>query len=264
MTGSNGAAGVWFAQVILALGLCLPALAGEPAVPGAQHVAWDYSDDHGPAHWAELDPAYVLARVGGSQSPIDIEPAKAIGADLPPLEIAGRPCPAHLVNNGHTVEALCPDGARFEFLGRRYVLRQFHFHAPSEHTVNGRHAELELHFVFDDGRGHLAVLGVLFEQGAAEHPEIAAMLSQDAIAHAGDETDMREPVDVTEFLPRNRDYYSYDGSLTTPPATEGVRWFVFKEPLHLTRSQIAAVDRVYFSNNRPTQPLNARFVLTRR
>lgn len=246
----------------------VPALAGEPLVAAAPehtpHAEWDYSEQSGPSHWAELDPAYVLARVGGSQSPVDIVPGEAIGADLPPLLVEGQAKTLHMVNNGHTVEAVCPDGATFRYLDRTYSLRQFHFHAPSEHTVNGRHFEVELHFVFSDGEGHLAVLGVLFEEGAAEHPEIAALLTNESVAQAGDEADMAIPVDVTDFLPKSREYFTYDGSLTTPPATEGVRWFVFKEPLHLTRSQIAAVDRVYFSNNRPTQPLNARFVLTRR
>lgn len=238
------------------------AVADEPAA-GDHAAQWDYSTDHGPEHWAELDPAYVLARVGGSQSPIDIVPGKAIPAQLPALEVHGRARPVHLINNGHTVEAVCPGGAEFHFLDRDYELKQFHFHAPSEHTIAGRHAELELHFVFGDGSGHLAVLGVMFEEGPAEHPEIATLLANEAVAHAGEETDVREPIDVTNFLPLDRDYFSYDGSLTTPPATEGVRWFVLKESLHLTRAQIEAVDRVYFSNNRPTQPLNARFVLTR-
>ena len=238
-------------------------LAAAPPVDPPHDAEWDYSNDHGPAHWAELDPAYVLARVGGSQSPVDVVPLDAIGAELPALDISGRARSVHLINNGHTVEAVCPDGARFDFLGRRYTLRQFHFHAPSEHTINGRHAEMELHFVFHDGAGHLAVVGVLFEEGEAEHPEIAAMLSQSNIAHAGDETDMPDAIDVTDFLPPSTDYFTYDGSLTTPPATEGVRWFVLKQPMHLSRAQIDAVDHVYFSNNRPTQPLNARLVLTR-
>lgn len=244
----------WLHVVIAATCIALSATAAD----------WDYSVAHGPTHWAELDPAYVLARVGGSQSPVDIVPADAIAADLPALSIAGHTRILHLVNNGHTVEAVCPNGASFRFLDRDYVLRQFHFHAPSEHTIEGRHAEVELHFVFADGEGHLAVIGVLFEEGAAEHPEIAGLLTDQSIAEPGSEADMDTPLDVTDFLPASRDYYTYDGSLTTPPATEGVRWFVLKEALHLTRAQIEAVDHVYFSNNRPTQPLNARFVLTRR
>lgn len=239
--------------------------AGEPVHADAGHAApWDYSEKSGPTHWGELDPAYVLARIGGSQSPVDIAPGSAIAADLPPLVVEGRDTPLHLINNGHTVEALCPGGAAFRYLGRDYSLLQFHFHAPSEHTVAGRHAEVELHFVFSDGDGHLAVLGVLFEQGEAEHPEVADLLTHEALARPGGETDVPGLVDVTQFLPPHRDYFTYDGSLTTPPATEGVRWFVFKEPLHLTRRQIERIDEVYFSNNRPTQPLNARFVLTPR
>jgi len=231
---------------------------------GTGTAAWNYSKDSGPEQWAELDPAYVLARVGGSQSPIDISPAEAISAELPKLVVEGRRQPLHLINNGHTVEAIARDGATFTYLDRSYSLRQFHFHAPSEHTVNGKHAEVELHFVFADGEGHLAVLGVLFEQGHAEHPEIAELITNKALQPSGGEMDTGIDYDVTAFLPASHQYFTYDGSLTTPPATEGVRWFVFKQPLHLSRAQIEAIDRVYFSNNRPTQPLNARLVLTRR
>lgn len=226
---------------------------------------WDYSTARGPDHWDELSPEYVLARIGGSQSPVNITTTSIIGADLPALAIEPHAQPLHLLNNGHTVEAICPRAATLQFGAQRYELLQFHFHAPSEHTIDGEHAEVELHFVHSDGEGHLAVVAVLFYEGAVEHPEVADLLTRESIAHAGDELfDSATAIDVSDFLPDSLDYYTYDGSLTTPPATEGVRWFVLKQPLHMSRAQIEAIDSVYYSNNRPTQPLNARFVLTRR
>jgi len=116
-----------------------------------------------------------------------------------------------------------------------------------------------------DKQGNLAVIAVLFYEGGVEYPAVAQLLANDAISHAGDEVIEESTVlNVRQLLPESFEYYAYDGSLTTPPATEGVRWLVLKSPLHLTRDQIAAIDHVYYSNNRPTQPLNARFVLTRR
>jgi carbonic anhydrase len=236
-----------------------------PASKNESQVDWDYSSAHGPQHWGELDPAYVLATIGGSQSPIDIRPGESIRADLPTLSLDSHPQTLHLLNNGHTVETICPGAATLHFGEQEYDLRQFHFHAPSEHTIEGKHAELELHFVHADGEGHLAVIAILFYEGEAEHPEIAEMLSNRSVSHAGDEVyEESTRLDVSQLMPNSMDYYTYDGSLTTPPASEGVRWFVLKNPLHLTRDQISAIKHVYNSNNRPTQPLNARFVLTGR
>ncbi len=230
----------------------------------AAEAEWDYAT-HGPATWGDLDPAYVLAKIGGSQSPIDIATGDVIGADLPPLRIETHLVPAHLLNNGHTVEAIAPGGAVLGFGDHAYELRQLHFHAPSEHTVDGEHAELELHFVHADGQGHLAVVAVLFVEGENERAGLESLLAVELVGHPDDELVAEFlPVDVSQLLPESLDYYTYDGSLTTPPASEGVRWFVLAQPLHLTREQIERIDSVYYSNNRPVQPLNARFVLTRR
>jgi carbonic anhydrase len=231
----------------------------------SKHVDWDYSKENGPKNWGKLDPAYVLATIGGSQSPVNIQQAEIIKADLPSLNLEAHLQNLHLLNNGHTVEAICPGAATLHFGKQEYELRQFHFHAPSEHTINGKHANLEMHFVHVDKSGHLAVIAVLFYEGEAEHPEIADILTNASVAHAGEEIiDESIHVDIRQLLPDSLEYYTYDGSLTTPPATEGVRWFVLKQPLHLTGDQITAIEKVYYSNNRPIQPLNARFILTGR
>ncbi len=235
-----------------------------PEEHGAEGQAdWDYSRERGPERWAALDPSYVLARVGGSQSPIDIASAAVYDADLPELVIDYPSQPLHVLNNGHTVEVISSDTATLRFGEQVYTLRQLHFHAPSEHTVDGDAAEVEVHFVHADGEGHMAVVAVLFEEGEAEHPEIGELLKVELLSEPGGE--LVEPdrlFDFHRFLPDSLDpYYTYAGSLTTPPATEGVRWFVLQNRLHLTPQQIETIDRVYYSNNRPTQPLNARLVL---
>jgi carbonic anhydrase len=232
----------------------------------ADHESWDYSKERGPDRWASLDPSYVLARVGGSQSPVDIELSGIHQADLPELIVDYPPQPLHILNNGHTVELISTPTATLRFGDRVYTLSQFHFHAPSEHTIDGVAAEVEGHFVHTDGEGHIAVLAVPFEEGAAEHPEIGSLLNIDLLSEPGGElVAPKTSFDLHRFLPDALNpYYTYAGSLTTPPATEGVRWFVLKHRLHLTRQQIETIDRVYYSNNRPTQPLNARLVLIRR
>lgn len=251
--------------VVPLTGICAAEMHGDTGSHGEAAPGWDYSTARGPDHWGDLGPEYVLARIGGSQSPVNIDTTSIIGADLPPLVIEPHAQPLHLLNNGHTVEAVCPGAASLRFGGQHYELLQFHFHAPSEHTIDGEHAEVELHFVHSDGEGHLAVVAVLFFEGTVEHPEVAEFLTRESVARPGSEmVDPTTALDVRDFLPDSLDYYTYDGSLTTPPATEGVRWFVLKQPLHMSRTQIEAIDRVYYSNNRPTQPLNARFVLTRR
>lgn len=265
----------WQALVALALGLHLAACTTPKAndasgdavteAHGAGAADWDYSQERGPERWAALDPSYVLARVGGSQSPIDIVTKDVHGADLPELVIDYPPQPLHVLNNGHTIEGLSTDTATLRFGEHLYTLRQFHFHAPSEHQIDGETAEAEVHFVHADGEGHLAVVAVLFDEGEAEHPEIGELLKIERLSEPGGELhDPDRLIDFHRFLPDHLNpYYTYAGSLTTPPATEGVRWFVLRERLHLNREQIEAVRRVYYSNNRPTQPLNARLVLIR-
>lgn len=263
--------------VLLALGLLLsvgtltaqgetPQAAAPEGPEAGQGDDWDYSRERGPERWAELNPSYVLARVGGSQSPVDIATPEVYRADLPELVLRYPPQPLHIINNGHTVEMISTESATLRFGDHVYTLRQLHFHAPSEHTIDGVASEVEIHFVHADGDGHMAVLAVLFEEGEAEHPEIGELLKHARLrASGGKLVDPGELLDLQRFLPDTPNpYYTYDGSLTTPPVTEGVRWFILQKPLHLTREQIEDIDRVYYSNNRPTQPRNARLVLMRR
>jgi carbonic anhydrase len=233
-----------------------------------QESKWDYSNQRGPEQWGELSPDYVLAAIGGSQSPIDIVTKDVITADLPHLEFETRPTALTVMNNGHTIQVLAPGGSTLEFRGQKYTLTQYHFHAPSEHTIDGEHAEVEIHFVHSDGAGHLAVVAVLYDEGEEDHPVFLSILKDDAPVKLGKEKVFADKkIDVAEYFPRSRKqhkYFMYDGSLTTPPATEGVRWFICTETARLSRGQIDSLKELYFHNNRPIQPIYARTVLTPR
>jgi carbonic anhydrase len=148
---------------------------------------WDYSTERGPEKWGELTPDYVLAAIGRSQSPIDIVTDEVITADLPNLEFVTRPTELKVLNNGHTVQVIASGGSTMKFRGQTYTLTQYHFHAPSEHTVDGKHAEAEVHFVHSDGAGHLAVVAVLYEEGAEDHPVFLSILKDQAPTKPGDE-----------------------------------------------------------------------------
>ena len=229
---------------------------------------WDYSKESGPEQWGRLSPDYVLAAIGQSQSPIDIVTKDVIRADLPPLEFETRPTELTVLNNGHTVEVLAPGASDLEFRGQEYTLTQYHFHAPSEHTIDGEHADMELHFVHSNDAGHLAVVAVLYDEGEEDHPFFLSILKDDAPVNPGEEKVFPDQkIDIAGYFPpsaKQHKYYMYDGSLTTPPATEGVRWFICKERVQLSRTQIDSVRRLYSHNNRPIQPTYARTVLTPR
>jgi len=228
---------------------------------------WDYSTERGPEQWGELSSDYVLAAIGRSQSPIDIVTKDVITADLPLLEFDTHPASLKVLNNGHSVEFIAPGGSTLNYRGQTYKLTQYHFHAPSEHTIDGKHADVEVHFVHSDGAGQLAVVAVLYEEGDEDHPSFL-VLNDQAPTKAGEEKVFPETrIDVKGYFPssaKQHKYFMYDGSLTTPPASEGVRWFICTETVSVSRRQIDIVKKLYFHNNRPVQPAHARLVLTPR
>ncbi len=209
----------------------------------------------GPAHWGKLAPEYALCATGTRQSPIDI--AKPEQQDLPDIQFDYRPGAVTVVNNGHTVQVNCQEGNSITLDGTVYKLAQFHFHAPSEHTVDGEHAAAEMHLVHQSETGGLAVVGVMIVAGgenAAFDPVWDVLPATSGLAARGN-------IDVTRLLPADRRTIRYDGSLTTPPGTEGVRWNLLVEPVALSKAQIAKFTALYHGNNRPVQPLNGRAVL---
>jgi len=225
----------------------------------AGDVHWGYAGPIGPEHWGSLSPEFAVCASGRNESPVNI--VHAIEAELPPLAIDYRPGGGEVVNNGHTLQVNYASGSTLVLDGHTYELKQFHFHAPSENQVDGKSFALEGHLVHADADGALAVVAVLYEPGA-ENAALAAFWDQ-LPAKAGGKARLATPVDAASLLPAGRDYYRYNGSLTTPPCSEGVVWLVMKEPASVSEPQVAAFSAALGGtpNNRPVQPLHARVVL---
>ncbi len=164
---------------------------------------------------------------------------------------------SYVLNNGHTIKVIVKGNKFVVVNGKKFYLKQFHFHAPSEHTVNGEYYPFEAHFVNLDDEGNITVLGVFFKVGAP-NPEIAKIWSNMPLK-VGEKNKLKGKANISNLLPKNRDYYRYTGSLTTPPCSEGVRWIVFKEPLEISKEQLEEFRKVMgVDNNRPVQSINAR------
>jgi carbonic anhydrase len=164
---------------------------------------------------------------------------------------------ADVVNNGHTIQVNYPAGSTLVLGERSFALAQYHFHSPSEHTLEGRPFPMEMHLVHKSGDGKLAVLGVFIQEGAA-NPAFAPVWDN-LPQEKGVEVHLEHvTVDVDELLPAERKGFRYQGSLTTPPCTEGVEWLVLATPITLSAEQIAAFRALVHGNNRPIQPLNGR------
>ena len=221
-------------------------------------VRWSYEGDTGPDRWGGLDPSFEVCDRGVQQSPIDL--AGAVPAGGGGLGIQWQPADGEVVDNGHTIQVNVGAGSSITLEGRQFSLLQFHFHLPSEHTVEGRSYPMEVHFVHQAEEGDLAVIGVFMEAGHA-HPAIQAIW--DAIPGVDEAPAPLAGVDPNAFLPEGRGYFRYAGSLTTPPCSEVVSWVVMTEAIAASQAQVDAFAALYPMNARPVQPLHRRFVLMR-
>jgi carbonic anhydrase len=218
---------------------------------------WGYSGEAGPANWAKLTPDNS-ACTGRNQSPINL--TGFIEADLKPLAFNYQAGGQEILYNGHTVQINYAAGSSLEVDGTAFNLVQFHFHAPSENHVNGKSFPLEAHLVHADKDGNLAVLAVMFEEGA-ENAGLAKAWAQ-MPQKVDEKQTLSATLDVDDIIPADRDYYRFNGSLTTPPCSEGVRWLVLKAAATASKEQIEAFAHVlHHPNNRPLQAVNARPVL---
>jgi carbonic anhydrase len=243
-----------YARIILSLATLLAA----PARAADEHAHWQYGKGHGgPAHWAELNPEFSTCGTGKHQSPIDIRGAEK--AELPEIQFAYQRGAPTVVNNGHTVQVTVPAGSSITVGDHAYALQQFHFHAPSEEAVAGKRAALVAHFVHKDADGKLAVVAVLFDVGN-ESAALAPVFAKLPAKAGTDVTLEGAQVDPAAVLPAMRGYWEFEGSLTTPPCTEGVRWLVLRQHASVSKAQLAAFRKLYPENARPLQPLNGRTV----
>lgn len=239
------------APVVLVLVLALA------AVPASGAERWEYSGERGPAHWGSMRPDYATCDRGTRQSPINI--AETRKERLPDIQFHYRPAPLRLVNDGHTVRFRIANGSRITIGRESYRLRQFHFHVPGGDQIRGQEFDMAAHFVHKSDAGQLAVVVVLFRRGQ-ENPALVPLWSK-LPEHAGREQAFPEiTVDATRLLPAEKGYYAFDGSLTAPPCTEGVRWFVLRQPVELSAQQFEKFRTLFPLNIRPVQPLHGRVV----
>ncbi|WP_425152577.1 carbonic anhydrase [Candidatus Palauibacter sp.] len=225
-------------------------------------VHWGYEGDTGPDRWGRLDPSFAVCDTGVEQSPVDLAGAiPADAADAAGLDIQWQPTEAHVVDNGHTIQIDMEAGSSIVLEGRQFSLVQFHFHLPSEHTVDGGSFPMEVHFVHAAEEGDLAVIGVFMEAGE-DDPTIQGLW--EAIPGPDESPAAVGALDPGTLLPEGRGYFRYQGSLTTPPCSEVVSWVVMTEPISVSQAQVDAFAALYPMNARPVQPLNGRDVLLRR
>jgi carbonic anhydrase len=234
------------------------AVVGDGAL--AADVKWGYSGAGAPDKWGGLSPEYAACKTGKSQTPIDIKGA-AVAADLAPITFDYKPSPLRIIDNGHTIQVNYAPGSSITVGGRRYELLQFHFHKPSEERVNGKQYDMDVHLVHRDKDGKLGAVGVLLNKGS-ENPLIRTLWSHLPKAKDKEQVVDNVTIDAGALLPADRGYYTFAGSLTTPPCTEDVTWFVLKTPVHLSSKQIEQFGTLYKMNARGVQPLNGRTVKT--
>jgi len=242
--------------------LCGSALATASVAADEATHHWSYSGETGPSHWASEDPAFTTCGTGTHQSPIDIE--KTVAEALPPLEFDYRPIALTVTDTGHSFQVNAPSGSGgFSVGGEHYDLVQFHFHRPSEEEIHGHRYAMVAHLVHKNAKGELAVVAVLIHSG--ESNAFLEPVFDHFPAKGTTETKVADAtLNLGEFLPAQHGYYTFDGSLTTPPCTEHVRWFVLKSPVQASPAQIQQFAARYPHDARPVQPLNDRTVETTR
>ncbi|GGD38270.1 carbonic anhydrase [Malaciobacter pacificus] len=222
---------------------------------------WDYSEDKGPKEWANLDERYNMCGEGKNQSPINI--TDSIDAELLPLRLKGESKAETFVNNGHSVQVNFNNGSYINISDKKYSLKQIHFHTPSENQIKGKSYPMEAHLVHTDSYDNIAVIAVMFEEGNNDNLTLNKLLRNLPEKYEDEiiTENVKSIVTGYEILPENRDYYLYNGSLTTPPCNEGVKWFVLKNAVKISKSQLDDFTKVMPKNNRPIQEINARTIL---
>lgn len=226
-------------------------------------AAWDYNDatHTGPSYWGDLSPDYHMCKDGFEQSPIDISASK--DKEIGELKFKYKATPLEIVNNGHTVQVNYAAGSKLKIKSDKYTLLQFHFHTPSEHMVNGAASPMEAHFVHVNKAGQLAVVGVMMDYGKAN--KTLGKILHNAPHEIETVTIDGESINGLSLMPEGEDeaedFFNYAGSLTTPPCSEGVRWFVLKERITVSHEQVEEFSHfVHGANARPVQALNDRSI----
>ena len=230
-----------------------------------EHTHWGYRGVEGPEHWAMVNPSYMTCETGRQQSPINIVMPRH-GHEQEDLQFHYQPTPLTIRNNGHTIQVNYGTGSSLRLNGKTYQLRQFHFHDPSEHHIDGKGYPMEMHLVHQDEGGHVLVVGVLVTFGR-ENPVFARVgdwmqkHTGQRFPSKGQEVTTDLTFNLMDVLPHETHHFSYYGSLTTPPCSEGVQWIVLKTHIEISQIQAARFMTTIGPNARPLQPLNQRELL---
>jgi len=245
-------------SVVFGISGCLSTDAKSVKSQMPHQAHWGYTGHNTPDTWGNLSPKFRECGVGLNQSPINI--TNSLQAGLSPLMTNFNSSSKDVINNGHTIEVEMDKGSHFTIDGKEFDLKQFHFHSPSENHINNQSFPMEAHFVTADKDGNLAVIALMFKEGAKNPTldKIWQLMPQ----KEGEKNPIEIEGIAQALLPADKHYYRFNGSLTTPPCSEGVRWFVLKTPVEASKDQIEKFKHtMHHDNNRPVQPINARVIV---
>ena len=241
------------------LAIVVGAVLSLAAIPcySAEDANWSYGGATGPVKWGSLGKGFAQCKLGQTQSPIDIPDASARKGDLPSLLFNYKPSPLKIIDNGHTNQVDYAPGSFVSVEGKRYELVEFHFHKPSEEKIDGKGHDMVAHLVHQGPGGKLAVIAVLLDTG--KENRLIKTLWDNLPKEKGKENVVDAiKINAVDLLPQDKGYYTFAGSLTTPPCSEEVTWFVLKMPVQVSADEITRFARSYPMNARPIQPLNGR------
>jgi len=234
-------------------------VSGQGMTPTPQPLPhWTYEGAEGPTNWGNLDSRFAVCATGRAQSPINLSKAQMV--PLTDIKFDYKASKLNIFNNGHTIQVNYDAGSSITYNEIPYNLVQFHFHHPSEHSIDGQTFALELHLVHSSASGDLAVVAVMIRQGDKDNPDYAGIFNN-LPSTQGTPTPTTLTIDASRLLPASKVYDTYTGSLTTPPCSEGVRWLVLTTPIELSQKQIDAFSHLFEDNARPVQPINNRDLL---
>jgi carbonic anhydrase len=239
---------------VLALGLAAAA-AGQTFAQAT--TQWDYEGKRGALAWHRLDPAYKICSSGHQQAPIDIRGAR-LNKSLKPIEFHYIAGPVTMENDCHTIVARVDHGSYIIANGERYDLIYIDFRHPSEETVKNKLTDMSVQLVHQSADGKLAIIAVRLKEDMGNPNAVLATLWPHLPQKAGTSDKVADLVNPAGLLPADRGYWTYMGSLTTPPCTEGVRWFIFEQEISMSREQLRNFAPLFKVNTRPLQDAHGR------
>ena len=228
-------------------------------VTKAHKAHWGYIGEYSPEKWGDMKEEYKMCKLGKNQSPVNLTDFK--DPFMHPLKVKYSTGSVDFINNGHTVQVNLKEGSELYIDKKVYKLKQFHFHTPSENRLYEKSFPMEAHLVHATDSGELAVVAVMFSGGFNDNPFLAKFMSKLPLKKGDKHSLVKENLNVFDMLPDDKNFYRFNGSLTTPPCTEGVLWLVLKNPVPISDNQLNAFRKVLGNNNRPIQPKNARAFL---